>query len=405
MKIITNVPLSILVILLFIGITVTSCQLVDIDETAMENPTPVNSTGILTSFNLIYEETFEGSDPFYAYVKKQLASEHAFTVSSSESLRGKKSGRFELRRDDPKATDNGKRSEIYFPEIAHKNRWYAFGLFLPADGYARDRNKDILSQWHQLGVTSAPMSLRVQNDRFLLMMKINSATTTQTIDLGPATKDKWHEFTFHVVHSRGKDGVIEIWHNGEKTVTRNGANLSDGPLPRWKLGIYKPTWATSTKTDTELRVMYFDNIRMGNENAIYGDMVPSVENIQGWGLDVAEIESLTLINGLTNKAVNTIVEGGTINRRLLQTKRVSIRAEIMKGFGGSIQFDLKGPKDNSYIDNKAPFALFGDDSKGKYYHSGGLPLGDYTLTVTPYAEQKAKGKAASSKIIRFKVVD
>ncbi|MEX2591560.1 MAG: hypothetical protein WD426_02215 [Anditalea sp.] len=144
---------------------------------------------------------------------------------------------------------------------------------------------------------------------------------------------------------------------------------------------------------------------MGSENATYQDMIPSQENIQGWGLDVEEIQSLTLINGLTNKPAGTLADGGTINRRSLQTERVSIRAEMTSGFQGSILFDLKGPKTNSYIDNKAPFALFGDDSNGKYYHSGGLPLGDYTLTVTPYAELKAKGKAAASKTIRFRVVD
>ncbi|MEX2594097.1 MAG: polysaccharide lyase, partial [Anditalea sp.] len=274
MKIITKTKLSTLITLLFIGITITSCEMMDMEETAMvEDTTIVKATGIPTSSNIIYEETFEGIEPLYAYIKKQFASGHSFTVSSSKSLLGKKSGRFELKREDPKATDNGKRAEIYFPEIAHKERWYSFGLLLPSDGYAKDRNNDILSQWHQLGVTTAPMSFRVQNDRFLLRMKINSTTATDNIDLGSATKDKWHEFTFHVVHSRDKDGVIEIWHNGEKIVTRNGGNISKGPLPRWKMGIYKPTWATSGKTDSKLRVAYFDNIRLGNENATYEDMV------------------------------------------------------------------------------------------------------------------------------------
>ncbi|MEX2595197.1 MAG: hypothetical protein WD426_20700, partial [Anditalea sp.] len=162
---------------------------------------------------------------------------------------------------------------------------------------------------------------------------------------------------------------------------------------------------------------YFDNIRLGNENATYEDMVPSEVNTEGWGPDVAEVESLTLINGVTNRAVNSlvggllntvankIVDGGTINRRLLKTERVSIRAEMEKDFKGSVEFDLKGPENNVYIDNHEPFALFGDDSNGKYYHSGGLPLGEYTLTVTPYSAKKGDGKAASPKTIRFRVTD
>src|SRR5680860_152418 len=93
--------------LLFAGLAITSCQLVDIEEkTRKEDATIVKSSGIPTSSNIIYEETFEGSDPFYAYVDKQFSSDHSFSVSSSESLIGNFSGRFELNQSDPKATDN-----------------------------------------------------------------------------------------------------------------------------------------------------------------------------------------------------------------------------------------------------------------------------------------------------------
>src|SRR5690606_2480719 len=51
--------------------------------------------------NLVYEETFEGSNPLVDWVWRQLSSSHSFKVASSPVFSGKKSGRFELRDSDP----------------------------------------------------------------------------------------------------------------------------------------------------------------------------------------------------------------------------------------------------------------------------------------------------------------
>ncbi len=357
----------------------------------------------LGPWNMIFEETFEGEEPFYAYADKQLAAEHSFTVSTNPSLRGEKSGRFELRKDDPQATENGKRAEIMFPRPDQQNLWYSFGLHLPSNGFAKDRDNDVLSQWHQAGQGSPPTSFRIMNDRFIFRI-VKSDNDREDIDLGPATKDTWNNFVFHIIHSYDSDGLIEIWNNDKKLFSRNGRNIYKAELPNWKIGIYKPSWEKSY-TDSKLRIAYFDNVRIGNEKSVYEEMLPSNDNTIGWGPDVPDINSLTLINGSTNKAVKEIFDGEIINRNLLNTERVSIRAEIAEGFGGSVQFDLKGPLTNLYWDNGAPFALFGDDSQGKYYHLGGLPLGDYTLTVTPFDERAAKGKAGNPKTIRFKVIN
>ncbi len=44
--------------------------------------------------------------------------------------------------------------------------------------------------------------------------------------------------------------------------------------PSWKLGIYKSAWNGTAKTKSTKRVLYFDEIKMGNEYATYEEMAP-----------------------------------------------------------------------------------------------------------------------------------
>jgi len=357
----------------------------------------------LGNWNFIFEETFESSDPFYTYVHKQFPASHSFKTVTSPIFRGERSGRFELRKSDDVVTSSGIRTEVLFQEQSDNDLWYSFGLYLPSEGFAKDRDNDILSQWIQSGMGGPATSFRVENDRFLLRTS-NKTTNREIIDLGPATKNTWHRFIFRMVHSYSSSGLIEIWHNGNKILTRKAGNIYDGPLPRWKIGIYKPSWE-DRNTDTKLRVVYFDNVRIGNSNSNFDEMNPSKDNNSGWGPFIPEISSLTLINARTNKDIKKHNDGETINYNFLATDRISFRADVNEKFDGSLYFELKGPKNHTYVDRVPPYALFGDDGNGKYAHGGGLPLGNYTLTITPYAGQSADGKIGNPKTYKFKIVD
>lgn len=68
--------------------------------------------------------------------------------------------------------------------------------------------------------------------------------------------------------------MVEVWRNDDKILTHSGPNKYKGErLPRWKVGIYKDAWDGKT-TDTDKRILYFDNIRIGNEKASYEEMDP-----------------------------------------------------------------------------------------------------------------------------------
>jgi hypothetical protein len=219
--------------------------------------------------HIIIEEDFSGKNPL-DQVHQQFGTPYAFTVTTDPEDSKNKVGRFELRKDDP-ITSNGKRTEVLFPPQESHDRWYSYSVYLPSEDFKKDRDNDILNQWHQSKAGSPTTSFRVKNDRFLVKSG-NTKASRKDYDLGPATKDTWHEFVFHIVHSPDVDGLVEVWHNGKKVLTRKGGNMYDvDQYPRWKVGIYKASWAKRT-TDTQRRVIYFDNIKLGDQSADFSKM-------------------------------------------------------------------------------------------------------------------------------------
>ncbi|WP_197088617.1 polysaccharide lyase [Rufibacter radiotolerans] len=247
----------------------------------------------IASSKLLFEETFENGKPFSTAHGIETGDwDYALNYVSKPVFRGKRAARFEIRKDQP-LVQNGKRSEItVVGAVTNKHRWYSFAAYFPADGFVKDTEREVICQWHQrpdyhLGekAASPATSLRVNKDRFVLDTGFNAEQVStgvteesrKKIDLGPVTKDTWHEFVFHFIHSYGPDGLVEVWHNGTKVVSQKGGNMyNSAAMPKWKIGLYKAAFKTDKSTVTR-RVIYLDNIRVGNEKATYVDMAPGNE--------------------------------------------------------------------------------------------------------------------------------
>lgn len=242
--------------------------------------------------NLLFEETFEGEDPLWNAHDTDFGTNYAFNVVDEPVYMGNKAGRFELRASDP-LVNNGKRAEVVVVIGSELNeRWYSFAVYLPSKEFGRDSQQEIISQWHQradkhLGEDgqSPSTALRIKKDRFYLDTGYNAARISEgvvsksrkKIDIGPVTKDAWHEFVIHFIHSYGSDGLIELWHNGSKVIEHKGGNMYNNmAFPKWKLGVYKASFK-SEKSDVNKRVLYFDNIRVGNRYASFQEMDPRKE--------------------------------------------------------------------------------------------------------------------------------
>jgi hypothetical protein len=179
---------------------------------------PLPDTSQTTPGRWLIEESFEGPVPFSVAHKTEFGPSHAFSIVDSPAYHGSKAARFELRDTDP-IVSNGTRSEVTMVKDAvEKEMWYSFAVYFPADGYLKDSQPEIISQWWQsadkhLGEanTSPATALWIRNDRFMLYTGYNAEKISQgvnqqsrrKIDLGLVTRDSWHEFVFHFIHSYG----------------------------------------------------------------------------------------------------------------------------------------------------------------------------------------------------------
>jgi len=361
--------------------------------------------------NLLWSDNLEGLG-FLLGVSKQTSTSYGITTSTNLFYQGKKSARFELRPGDKEA-NGGTRAELSFGPTTNLNRWYSYALYAPSDQYKSEKDDDVITQFHQGDGETPALCLRIKEDH--IYIRILGAW----FDLGIFEKDKWVAYVMHVKHSTEADGLIELWRNGVKIMNRSGANMykvkSGGHNPSFKMGVYKSSWNGSGQTETSVRVIYYDDIKMGNEYATYADMVPK-PNATNPGSPISGSDNSTpaagvgvtdfkLINAATEAEMMSITNGQTISLSALKLTKTNIRA-VATSNSKSVKIELSGQQSKTYIDTEAPFALHGDDDDGNFYYGNWNPpaLGTYTLKATPYTEEKAKGTAGSAKTITFTIV-
>lgn len=114
------------------------------------------------------------------------------------------------------------------------------------------------------------------------------------------------------------------------------------------------------------------------------------------------IEQLVLVDALNNRDIMVLEDGWVIDVLKIIKTRFNIRAEATSDVG-SVAFELRGPVHVRRTENQRPFSLFGD-RHGDYY-PGDLPIGNYKLTVTPFARRNLQGVAGSPMVINFTVIE
>ncbi|MCP2043977.1 hypothetical protein L1278_002027, partial [Pontibacter sp. HSC-36F09] len=174
---------------------------------------------------------------------------------------------------------------------------------------------------------------------------------------------------------------------------------------------------------TSKRVLYFDNIRVGNERASFNEMSSSGSNTvvsqpttttlpttttsptttTTPTTSSSQVGGITLVNAGTEKDVLKLTSGATLSFSALGTTKFNFRADLNAGVG-SVKFELKGAMSRTYTDNAAPHALFGDDGRGNYYFGNAtMPTGSYTLTATPYSGSNGSGTAGTPVTYTFTI--
>lgn len=265
-------------------------------------PTPVTSaptSGKPNPNNLIFVNDFEdgnftGNGQWKGFYTER-PNEKAIQVVGSPAGTGK-AARFELNRND-KDVAGSRRSELFSPTTdtgaLSNDRWYGFRIFIPQDWQADPNSSDIITQWHEYpdfdlgeGWRSPPLYLRARGDNFEVLTRWDSRPKTlkntpegsATLWQGAYKRGQWSEIVFHTKFSYKSDGLTEMWLDGKKAFSHKGPNYyNDAQGPYFKTGIYKADWkwSPSKSSVNNARVLYVDEVRVGNENASYTDVAPS----------------------------------------------------------------------------------------------------------------------------------
>lgn len=94
--------------------------------------------------------------------------------------------------------------------------------------------------------------------------------------MGPLPKGRWIDFVYHVKWSYQSDGILEVFQDGRKVVSKMGPNSYNDPKgPYMKIGMYASGIHNKTENyNFNEQVLYFDEVRIGDATASYQAVAP-----------------------------------------------------------------------------------------------------------------------------------
>lgn len=120
--------------------------------------------------------------------------------------------------------------------------------------------------------------------------------------------------------------------------------------------------------------------------------------------DFSVQESLRLINAEYDTVITYLsaYEKTIIDKKYIPTDNINLAAYSSQLIGSAF-LALEGPFSFSKTENVEPFALFGDIA-GNFYGKS-LPVGSYSLTVTPYSGPNLTGESGLYRTFDFEIID
>ncbi len=119
-----------------------------------------------------------------------------------------------------------------------------------------------------------------------------------------------------------------------------------------------------------------------------------------------QVQSLSLIDATNGSVLQPLQDGDTINLALASLK-LSVGAAFDINKVGSVAFEIKGPVSHKQTESQAPFVLFGDDPRNnsiRNIYGRLLPIGNYSVTATPFEKINKEGKAGIPISASFTVI-
>ncbi len=112
---------------------------------------------------------------------------------------------------------------------------------------------------------------------------------------------------------------------------------------------------------------------------------------------------LVLVNSATNEDIMTIRNADVVDLSRVG-RELNIRADLQCGATiKSVKWELTGTQIRTRVENKAPYALAGDNN-GNYSNQNFRP-GSYTIEASPFNMKNAQGVMGSSILLNFTVIN
>jgi len=211
--------------------------------------------------------------------------------SDSVARCGPHSIRFELRKTTPECLVGGSiRTELNRPTnagaVVNVKRWYGYSLYLQGKDWLRDPAPEVMGQWHSNATapdgTSPFVALWSYNGNWWIAIQ-----GSPVFNLGPYVLNAWTDFVYEIqwdntnpVPPAVNTGYLHVWLNGILVVNWNNVKMGYSTQTfesYMKFGIYKWPWKVGNEgwgSTTTVRVCYYDEIRIGTQNATYNDVSP-----------------------------------------------------------------------------------------------------------------------------------
>lgn len=224
--------------------------------------------------NLLLETTFEGSNFLNGWQNYQHCCDYSIQQTAENIKAGSNALRVEVRRTDAPISGSIRSEITQDIDPLNQDRWYGFSLYLK--DWSDDDATESVFQWHpdnEFGTAS--MALWTSGGRFTFVTSndnISTSATNQYVDIGPVISNQWIDIVIHIRWATDTTGLLQVWKNGTQVINR--INVKTAAVASYfKLGINKFGWLLQESGVTK-RVLYYDEMRIGNANATYSDVAP-----------------------------------------------------------------------------------------------------------------------------------
>ena len=231
---------------------------------------------------ILFQSSFEGSNPFQGWTNNQSCCSYSVTASTAQAHDGNQSFRSEVRVGDP-AVSSGWRAELTNPGGVSDqgDMWYGFSVYFEtpqSGGNWTGSYGGHFIQWHPNNSSgSASLSLWGADGVWDVCVNPSGSGSVQhqSGTLKKITANVWHDVVFHVVW--GSSGMVEVWIDGALYFTKSGLNWN--PSTYLKFGMNR--WGNcSGGAPCDTWVIYYDNVKIGR-NVTYNDVAPASANPPG----------------------------------------------------------------------------------------------------------------------------